>query len=105
MTADVYFRARRLGHANLPVDDPQRSQAFCNEVCGLAEEFWWYRALRRYGSVPHAGFGLSFERLISYVTRMANVRDVTPVPRPMRNAAFGAADDDGFTVTGEIDCR
>ncbi len=54
----------------------------------LANELWWYRDLRRYGTVPHSGFGLGFERLISYVTGMANVRDVIPFPRTPRNAAF-----------------
>ena len=48
----------------------------------------WYRDLRRYGSVPHAGFGLGFERMISYVTGMANVRDVIPFPRTPRGADF-----------------
>ncbi len=48
----------------------------------------WYRDLRRYGSVPHAGFGLGFERTVSYVTGMSNVRDVIPFPRTPRNADF-----------------
>jgi len=48
----------------------------------------WYRDLRRYGSVPHAGFGLGFERTVSYVTGMANVRDVIPFPRTPRSADF-----------------
>ncbi len=48
----------------------------------------WYRDLRRYGSVPHAGFGLGFERTVSYVTGMANVRDVIPFPRTPRWADF-----------------
>ena len=52
------------------------------------EELWWYRDLRRYGTVPHSGFGLGLERLISYVTGMGNVRDVIPFPRTPRNAAF-----------------
>lgn len=46
-----------------------------------AKEYWWYRELRQYGSVPHAGFGLGFERLIQYVTGMANIRDCIPFPR------------------------
>ena len=41
----------------------------------------WYLALRKYGTVPHAGFGLGLERLVSYITGIANVRDVIPVPR------------------------
>jgi asparaginyl-tRNA synthetase len=48
----------------------------------------WYRDLRRYGSVPHAGFGLGFERTISYVTGMNNVRDVIPFPRTPRSADY-----------------
>jgi asparaginyl-tRNA synthetase len=50
--------------------------------------YWWYRDLRRYGSVPHAGFGLGFERTIMYATGMANVRDVIPFPRTPNNAEF-----------------
>ncbi len=45
------------------------------------EQYIWYRDLRRYGTVPHAGFGLGFERTVSYVTGMANIRDVIPFPR------------------------
>jgi asparaginyl-tRNA synthetase len=56
--------------------------------CGLQEkDYWWYMELRRYGSVPHAGFGLGFERLIQFVTGMQNIRDVIPFPR-----AYGSAD-------------
>ncbi|SMB80420.1 asparaginyl-tRNA synthetase [Pasteurella testudinis DSM 23072] len=52
------------------------------------EDYSWYRDLRRYGSVPHAGFGLGFERLIVYVTGVQNIRDVIPFPRYPRNASF-----------------
>jgi len=52
------------------------------------EEYWWYLDLRRYGSVPHAGFGLGFERLVQYVTGMANIRDVIPFPRVPGSADF-----------------
>ena len=52
------------------------------------EDYWWYRDLRRYGTVPHSGFGLGFERLIVYVTGVQNVRDVIPFPRTPRNATF-----------------
>ncbi|OOE97789.1 asparagine--tRNA ligase [Salinivibrio sp. IB643] len=59
------------------------------EEMGLEkEDFWWYRDLRRYGTVPHSGFGLGFERLVSYVTGMSNIRDVIPFPRSPRNASF-----------------
>ena len=54
----------------------------------LKEELWWYRDLRRYGTVPHAGFGLGFERFINYVTGMENVRDVIPFPRAPNSATF-----------------
>ncbi|EKE72242.1 asparagine--tRNA ligase [Gallaecimonas xiamenensis] len=52
------------------------------------EDYWWYRDLRRYGTVPHAGFGLGFERLVSYVTGVQNIRDVIPFPRAPGNAKF-----------------
>ncbi|MDX1811127.1 MAG: asparagine--tRNA ligase [Gammaproteobacteria bacterium] len=55
---------------------------------GIHEELWWYRDLRRYGTVPHAGFGLGFERLIAYLTGMENVRDVIPFPRTPKSAHF-----------------
>ncbi|MGQ0632732.1 MAG: asparagine--tRNA ligase [Sporichthyaceae bacterium] len=51
-------------------------------------DYWWYRDLRKYGTVPHAGFGLGFERTIVYATGMANIRDVIPFPRTPRNADF-----------------
>ncbi|MDA8752684.1 asparagine--tRNA ligase, partial [Halieaceae bacterium] len=54
----------------------------------LKDELWWYRDLRRYGTVPHAGFGLGFERLLNYVTGMDNVRDAIPFPRTPGNAHF-----------------
>ncbi|AEI74828.1 Asparaginyl-tRNA synthetase [Candidatus Moranella endobia PCVAL] len=59
------------------------------EEMGLNKEnYWWYRDLRRYGTVPHAGFGLGFERLISYVTGIQNIRDVIPFPRSARHVNF-----------------
>ena len=53
-----------------------------------AKAYWWYRDLRRYGTVPHAGFGLGLERTIIYATGMANIRDVIPFPRAPGQAAF-----------------
>jgi asparaginyl-tRNA synthetase len=50
--------------------------------------YWWYRDLRRFGTVPHAGFGLGLERTIIYATGMANIRDVIPFPRTPGNASF-----------------
>ncbi len=59
------------------------------EECGLdPEEYWWYLDLRRYGSVPHAGFGLGLERMILLLTGMQNIRDVIPFPRTPNNAEF-----------------
>lgn len=52
------------------------------------EDYWWYRDLRRYGTVPHSGFGLGFERLVSYVTGVSNIRDVIAFPRAPRSASF-----------------
>jgi asparaginyl-tRNA synthetase len=52
------------------------------------EIYWWYLDLRRYGTVPHAGFGLGFERLVQFMTGMANIRDVIPFPRTPMNVEF-----------------
>ena len=52
------------------------------------EDYWWYIDLRKFGSVPHAGFGLGLERAVQYVTGMANIRDVIPFPRTPGNADF-----------------
>ena len=52
------------------------------------DDYWWYTDLRRYGTVPHAGFGLGLERTIQFVTGMANIRDVIPFPRAPRSAEF-----------------
>lgn len=52
------------------------------------EDYWWYRDLRRYGTVPHAGFGMGFERAVQYATGVENIRDVIPFPRAARQAEF-----------------
>jgi asparaginyl-tRNA synthetase len=52
------------------------------------DELWWYLDLRRYGSVPHSGFGLGFERIVQFCTGMSNIRDVIPYPRSPKNASF-----------------
>lgn len=52
------------------------------------EDYWWYCDLRRFGSVPHAGFGLGFERMVQFCTGMHNIRDVIPFPRTPKNAEF-----------------
>lgn len=57
--------------------------------CGLKEEdYWWYVNLRRYGGTKHAGYGLGFERIIMYLTGVANIRDVIPYPRTVGNAEY-----------------
>lgn len=53
-----------------------------------AENYWWYLDLRRYGTVPHSGFGLGLERVVQFITGMANIRDVIPFPRTPGNADF-----------------
>jgi asparaginyl-tRNA synthetase len=59
------------------------------EAMGLDKRvYWWYRDLRRYGTVPHAGFGLGFERAMNYVTGLGNIRDVIPFPRAPKSAEF-----------------
>ncbi|NJK60398.1 MAG: asparagine--tRNA ligase [Oscillatoriales cyanobacterium SM2_1_8] len=59
------------------------------QACGLDPEvYWWYLDLRRFGSVPHAGFGLGFDRLVQFITGMGNIRDVIPFPRTPLNAEF-----------------
>jgi asparaginyl-tRNA synthetase len=57
--------------------------------CGLdPKDYWWYLDLRSYGTVPHAGFGLGFERVIQFVTGMQNIRDVIPFPRTVKSLEF-----------------
>jgi asparaginyl-tRNA synthetase len=52
------------------------------------EDYWWYVDLRRFGTVPHAGFGLGFERLIMFLTGVSNIRDVIPFARTPGHAEF-----------------
>lgn len=59
-----------------------------NELGLNEKDYWWYLDLRRYGSVPHSGFGLGFERMMMYVTGMQNIRDVIPYPRTPKNCEF-----------------
>jgi asparaginyl-tRNA synthetase len=59
-----------------------------NELDLNEKDYWWYLDLRKYGSVPHAGFGLGFERVIQFMTGMANIRDVIPFPRVPGSAEF-----------------
>ena len=59
-----------------------------NELNIPMKDMWWYLDTRRFGSCPHSGFGLGFERLLLFVTGMANIRDVIPFPRTPKNAEF-----------------
>jgi asparaginyl-tRNA synthetase len=54
----------------------------------VPDDYWWYTDLRKYGTVPHAGFGLGLERAVQFVTTMSNIRDVIPFPRTPGNAEF-----------------
>ncbi len=59
------------------------------EKMGLdMEEYWWYAELRKYGSVPHSGFGLGFERFLMFVTGVSNIRDVIPFARTPKSLDF-----------------
>ncbi|MDR2477372.1 MAG: asparagine--tRNA ligase [Treponema sp.] len=69
-------------------DNLEKLAARMAELGMKAEDYAWYLDLRRYGSVPHSGFGLGFERLIQYITGMANIRDVIPYPRAAGQANF-----------------
>lgn len=68
--------------------DYDRLERRMDELNLNREEYWWYLELRRYGSVPHAGFGLGLERLIQYVTGIRNIRDAIPFPRTAKSAEF-----------------
>lgn len=59
-----------------------------NELDMNVDPIWWYTEIRKFGTAPHAGFGLGFERLILFVTGMSNIRDVIPFPRTPKNAEF-----------------
>ena len=60
----------------------------CADFSIPEEDLWWYLETRKFGSVPHAGFGLGFERMVMFVTGMTNIRDVIPFPRTPQNAEF-----------------
>ncbi|MDR1398569.1 MAG: asparagine--tRNA ligase [Treponema sp.] len=68
--------------------DLGRLETRMSELGMRLEDYWWYLDLRRFGTVPHSGFGMGFERLIQYVTGMANIRDVIPYPRAVGQAEF-----------------
>lgn len=69
-------------------DDIEKLKTRMKELGLKEEDYWWYLDLRRYGSAPHAGFGLGFERMMMYLTGMANIRDVIPFPRTPKNCEF-----------------
>ena len=76
----IVYRTRLHSHNEFPLRIAEM---------GLhAKDYWWYRDLRRYGTTPHAGFGLGFERAIQYATGVENIRDVIPFPRAPRQADF-----------------
>ncbi|WMC19691.1 MAG: asparagine--tRNA ligase [Enterobacteriaceae bacterium PC38] len=54
----------------------------------IKKKYWWYRDIRKYGSIPHSGFGLGFERILSYITGLKNIRDVIPFPRTPNSIEF-----------------
>ena len=69
-------------------DDYQILAEKISEMGLNKEDYWWYLDLRRYGSVPHSGFGLGFDRMLMYITGMTNIRDVIPFPRTTKNLEF-----------------
>ena len=69
-------------------DDLQKLEARMDELGLDKESYWWYLELRKYGSAPHSGFGLGFERLFMYLTGVSNIRDVLPFPRTTGSAEF-----------------
>ncbi|MDD3272520.1 MAG: asparagine--tRNA ligase, partial [Bacteroidales bacterium] len=66
----------------------EKLEARIKEMGMESEGLWWYLDTRRFGTAPHAGFGLGFERLLLFVTGMSNIRDVIPFPRTPKNAEF-----------------
>ncbi|MDR1745818.1 MAG: asparagine--tRNA ligase [Tannerella sp.] len=69
-------------------DDYEKLSRRANEMGVPEKDIWWYLDTRRFGTAPHSGFGLGFERLLLFVTGMANIRDVIPFPRTPHNAEF-----------------
>ena len=87
---DVLVPRRRRDHRRQPARGAARRARSAHEGAGAStrRRYWWYLDLRRYGTVPHAGFGLGLERTVQFVTGMANIRDVIPFPRTPGNAEF-----------------
>jgi asparaginyl-tRNA synthetase len=83
--------APRIGEIIGGSQREEREDALAQRIdaTGMPKDaLWWYLELRKYGTVPHAGFGLGFERLIQFMTGMQNIRDVIPFPRTPENAEF-----------------
>jgi len=86
---DVLFP--RIGEIIGGSQREENLEALLNRIheLGMNEnDLWWYIDTRRFGTVPHSGFGLGFERLVLFVTGMTNIRDVIPFPRTPQNAEF-----------------
>ena len=69
-------------------DNLEKLQSKIKDLNMDEKDYWWYLDLRKYGSVPHSGFGLGFERLMMYITGMQKIRDVIPFPRTTKNCEF-----------------
>ena len=69
-------------------DDFEKLERRMKELNLSKEDYWWYMDLRRYGSCPHSGYGLGFERMMMYLTGVQNIRDVLPFPRTPKNCEF-----------------
>ena len=69
-------------------DNLEKLQSKIKDLNMDEKDYWWYLDLRKYGSVPHSGFGLGFERLMMYITGMQNIRDVIPFPRTPKKCEF-----------------
>ena len=69
-------------------DSLEKLTARMDELGLDKDSYWWYLELRKFGSAPHSGFGLGFERLIMYLTGVSNIRDVLPFPRTTGSAEF-----------------
>ncbi len=87
---DVLVPEGRRDHRRQPArGTARRARASgCTSRSSIPRAYWWYLDLRRYGTVPHSGFGLGLERAVQFITGMANIRDVIPFPRTPGSADF-----------------
>lgn len=89
--AHCFLLRRRVGELIGGSQREERLDVLTQRMAGSGldpEDYWWYLDLRRYGSVPHAGFGLGFERLVQFSTGVENIRDVIPFPRYPSHCKF-----------------